>query len=327
MNSLERVKAAIKMEKPDKIPVWNINADEREGDVLWYDLRVYEDETTGSGLFRGNRSEWGYLWQNLEDGTMGHPTHPVIADAADIKKYRLPDLDLKKRFAGLKDFIAGSEGYYRLGMLVINGFTTYTFLRGFEEAMIDIATRDPDALALLADIFAWERELMCACVDAGMNGFHIGDDWGTQDSMIISPAMWNEIMAPLYADIVDSAHARGAEIWFHSCGNFTQIIPAMHDIGVDLINIAQPNVVDIEAAGRALRGKQCFLMPLSYQTTSISGSGEEIIHEAKRMYELLGTENGGFIGYVEEYGCMGMSGENFEACKKAFRMLNATDCR
>jgi hypothetical protein len=321
MNSRERVKAAIRIEKPDRIPVWYINVDHREGDVLWYDLRVYEDETTGSGLFRGSRSEWGYLWQNLKDGTMGHPIHPVIADAADIKKYRLPDIDLKKRFSGMADFIACSEGYYRLGMLVINGFTTYSFLRGFEEAMVDIATRDPDALALLADIFAWERELMCACADAGVHGFHIGDDWGMQDSMIISPAMWDEVMAPLYADFIGSAHSCGMDIWFHSCGNFTQIIPSMHDIGVDVINIAQPNVVDIEAVGRTLRGKQCFLMPLSYQTTSISGSAGEIIREAKRMHELLGTEKGGFIGYVEEYRCMGMSDENLEACKKAFRML------
>ncbi len=321
MTSRERVKAAIRMQTPDAVPVWHINADQREGDVLWYDLRVYEDETEGSGLFRGNRSEWGYLWQNLQDGTMGHPTQPVIADAADIRKYKLPPLDLAKRFSGMKDFIAGSEGYYRLGMLIINGFTTYTFLRGFEEAMVDIATGDPDALALLADIFAWERELMLACADAGLDGFHIGDDWGTQDSMIISPAMWNELMAPLYAGLISAAHARGVDVWFHSCGSFTPIIGAMHDIGVDVVNIAQPNVVDIDTVAKTLRGRQCFLMPLSYQTTSISGSADEICREAKRMYDLLGTEQGGFIGYVEEYGCMGMSGSNFEACKKAFRML------
>ena len=38
------------------------------------------------------------------------------------------------------------------------------------------------------------------------------------------------------------------------------------------------------------------------------------------MYELLATEAGGFIGYVEEYGCMGMSEENYRACGEAFRI-------
>jgi len=62
-------------------------------------------------------------------------------------------------------------------------------------------------------------------------------------------------------------------------------------------------------------------MPISYQTVSISGTPEEIYAEAKRLYDLLGTEQGGFIGYVEEYGCMGMSAQNYRACAEAFRRL------
>lgn len=56
-----------------------------------------------------------------------------------------------------------------------------------------------------------------------------------------------------------------------------------------------------------MRGIQCFMIPVSYQTVSISGSPEEIIEEARRAYALPGTPTGGFIGYVEEYSCMGMS--------------------
>ena len=33
----------------------------------------------------------------------------------------------------------------------------------------------------------------------------------------------------------------------------------------------------------------------------------------QRMHRLLASEAGGFIGYVEEYGCMGMSQENHRA--------------
>jgi hypothetical protein len=111
-------------------------------------------------------------------------------------------------------------------------------------------------------------------------------------------------------------------VWYHCCGNLTEIAEDFHDIGVDVLNISQPNVVDLEAVGRLLRGRQCFMMPISYQTVSIQGTPHEIHAEAQRMYGLLGTEAGGFIGYVEEYGCMGMSEENFLACGKAFRSLN-----
>jgi hypothetical protein len=95
-----------------------------------------------------------------------------------------------------------------------------------------------------------------------------------------------------------------------------------HEIGVDVLNISQPNTVNLELVGRQLRGRQCFLMPISYQTVSISGTPAEIHAEAQRMYRLLGTAEGGFIGYVEEYGCMGMSPENYQACGQAFRSLS-----
>ena len=62
-------------------------------------------------------------------------------------------------------------------------------------------------------------------------------------------------------------------------------------------------------------------MPVSYQTVSINGTREEIYAEAQRMYDLLASSDGGFIGYVEEYGCMGMSEENYKACGEAFRRL------
>jgi uroporphyrinogen decarboxylase len=70
-----------------------------------------------------------------------------------------------------------------------------------------------------------------------------------------------------------------------------------------------------------MRGRMSFLMPISYQTVSISGTPEDIHNEARRMHRALATEAGGFIGYVEEYSCMGMSERNYQACIQAFRSL------
>jgi hypothetical protein len=93
------------------------------------------------------------------------------------------------------------------------------------------------------------------------------------------------------------------------------------EIRVDVLNISQPNVNDIAEVGRRLRGRQCFMMPISYQTTSISGTVDDIYAEAERLHRLLATLEGGFIGYVEEYGVMGMSERNYRACAEAFRRL------
>ena len=138
---------------------------------------------------------------------------------------------------------------------------------------------------------------------------------------MIAPPLWRKLFKPRYRRQFQRAHELGLHVWFHCCGNFAEIADDFHEIGVDVLNISQPNVVDIPPIGQRLRGKQCFMMPISYQTVSISGTVEEIYAEARRLYDLLGTPAGGFIGYVEEYGCMGMSRENYLACAEAFRRL------
>ncbi len=95
-----------------------------------------------------------------------------------------------------------------------------------------------------------------------------------------------------------------------------------HEIGADVLDVSQPNVNDISEVGRRLRGRQCFMVPISYQTVSIQGTPAEIHAEARRLYDHLAVPAGGFIGYVEEYGVMGMSVENYCACAEAFRRLS-----
>jgi len=144
---------------------------------------------------------------------------------------------------------------------------------------------------------------------------------------MISPALGRELFKPRYQRQFALAHKLGLHTWYHCCGEFGAIMEDFHEIGVDVLNISQPNVNDIEAVGRRLRGRQCFMMPISYQTVSISGSPDDIRAEAGRLFRHLGTPDGGFIGYVEEYGVMGMSEQNYRACGEAFRCLASSGSR
>lgn len=320
MNSRERVISAIKFDNPDRIPIWLFNKDQELGDIFWYDFRVTEGKYN-TGYHGGNISEWGYSMETLDDGTMGQPTEPVIPTWDDLEKYKFPSLNREKRLEKFAEFKKKSEGYYRLAALIITGFTTYTFLRGFENSMVDFYEEPEKSGYLLDRIFGFEKELITLAAEIGLDGFHFGDDWGTQDSLIVSPSMWREIFKPRYKALFDYAHSLGLHVWYHSCGNVGSILEDFNEIGVDVMNIAQPNVVDIEEVGKKLKGKQCFLMPISYQTVSIYGTPQDIIKEGKRLYSLLAADNGGFIGYVEEYGCMGMTDENYKACIDSFKVL------
>jgi len=123
-------------------------------------------------------------------------------------------------------------------------------------------------------IFDWECDMMTLVARRGYHGIHFADDWGTQDGLMISPALWRRLFKPRYRKQFAHARALGLEVWFHCCGNLTELVEDFHEIGVDVLNIAQPNVVDVPTVSARLQGKQCFLIPMSYQTVSISGTTE-----------------------------------------------------
>ena len=318
------VDRAIRFECPERIPIVFWNRDQTEGDLLLYHLSrgVPGDGHALANVWDWSTNEWGYRLESMADGTMGHPTQAVWPDLPSVDEVRVPALREEERMAAVADFTRSCEDRYRLASLDLSGFTVYTLLRGFENAMRDFLIAPEQFGPLMDLIMDFECQLMTMAARHGFHGIHFADDWATQSGMIISPAMWRSLFKPRYQRQFDHAHHLGLDVWYHCCGNLTEIAEDFHEVGADVLNISQPNVVDLAVVSRRLRGRQCFMMPISYQTVSIRGTAEEILAEAQRMYQLLATPRGGFIGYVEEYGCMGMSAENYQACGQAFRRLN-----
>ncbi len=317
------VDRAIAFKEPERIPVVFWNCDQTEGDVMLYHLSLGQpgDGDPSANAWDWSVNEWGYQLESSDDGTMGYPLAPHWPELPTPQEVGVPLLREAERMAAAPAFLAECGDRYRLASLDLSGFTVYTLLRGFENAMQDFALEPERFSAVLDLILEFECELMAMAARHGFHGIHFADDWGTQSGLMISPARWRELFKPRYHRQFDLAHQAGLDVWFHCCGNLADIAEDFHEIGADVLNIAQPNVVDLERVGSHLRGKQCFMMPISYQTVSIQGTRREIHAEAQRMYKLLGSQAGGFIGYVEEYGCMGMSVENYHACGEAFRRL------
>lgn len=318
----ERVRRAITFRRPDRVPIVFWNRDQTDGDVMLYHLSLGEPGNGTANAWDWSVNEWGYHLVKLGDGTMGHPVEPVYHEMPAAEEIRIPALREEERMSVAQGFFDACGDRYRLASLDLSGFTVYTFLRGFQNAMEDFLI-DPDGFAVLMDrIIDFECDLMRMAARHGFHGIHFADDWGTQSGMMVSPGLWRKLFRPRYARQFSIARELGLETWYHCCGEFLPIMEDFHRIGVSVLNISQPNANDIPEVGRRLRGRQCFMMPISYQTVSISGTPEDIYAEARRLFEHLATPEGGFIGYVEEYGVMGMSEANYRACGEAFRRIN-----
>jgi len=310
----DEVLKAIHQTGPAYVPIYFINQDYDQSDLVGIDVQHH---------FQGpnrDRSEWGFTWERLDE-TMGQPRSYLLENWEDLERLRVPDPHAEWRFAGVQEFAETYADRYRLASLGLSGFTTMWCLRGFEQLMADIALA-PERVEALADmVFAFEEELMTELPERGFDGVSFFDDWGTQRRLLVSPRLWRERFRPRYVHEFDLAHRLGLHVYFHTCGQVGEIIPDLIEAGVDILNISQPNLYDIPELARLYRDKVCFILPVSYQTTSLSGTREEIFADVKLIMDSFDPRRGGLIGYVEEYHSMGMSQSNYEACIEAFQVL------
>ena len=303
------------MNHPDFVPILFFNKDKEQSDIIMIDVvRHFMGE-------KEDTSEWGFIWERFDE-TMGQPKEVLIKSWDYYSSLKIPDAFDKARFSQVEAQMSryGKDRYY-LASLLLTGFTVMTFLRGFENTLSDFY-EDPEKISELAGaVYSFEEDIIRQLKDYGFSGVAFFDDWGTQSSLIISPEMWREFFKPRYKKQFDLVHEYGMDVYFHCCGYIYDIIPDLIEIGVNMLNLSQPNLFDIEKLGRDFGGKVCFVCPVSYQTTSLSGTREDIRQDVKKLVDSLGRHNGGLIGYVEEYHSIGMSDENYQYCVDAFRQL------
>jgi uroporphyrinogen decarboxylase len=325
MTPREITRAAIERTGPPRLPITYCNRDFEFSDIVangWAAAAGFVPPEPGM-------NEWGYVWHSLDE-TMGQPNVHPLADWDRISDYEAPDPFAPGRLDHLPAWCADNADRYTRFGVGISGFNLCTFLRGFEAFLMDLYTQPDRAGKVMDMVFGFENGLLDRLADYPVDNATFGDDWGTQQCLIVSPALWREVFKPRYADQFARAHRGGKTVWFHTCGNVYEIIGDLIEIGVDVLELLQP---DVFAAG-GLTGPQrlasdfggsvCFCCSVDHQRRASHGSREEILAYARHLVETLGSYNGGFIGYVEDYRSLGMDEEHYQWIRQAFHGLQVT---
>jgi len=247
-------------------------------------------------------SEWGFQWDYIDHNlTLGQPKESIIKTWDDLKNYKAPNAFDPTRFDAIKEAKKrfGDDRYY-MANFVLTGFTIMTMLRGFNNLLEDMYL-NREAVEKLADIvFCVEEDISRQLKENGFDVIALGDDFGTQDNLIMDPQIWREIIKPRLKKQIDLSHECGLDISLHSCGYIYDIIPDLIEIGFDMLNPGQPNINGIERMGKNFGGKICFACPISYQSTGVTGTKEDIYREIKKYVDYMGSYNGGLIGIIIE---------------------------
>jgi uroporphyrinogen decarboxylase len=245
---------------------------------------------TGPGVFE---DEWGVRWDRSVDKDIGVPLNRVL-DARGLSRLRNPDADDPARFEHFGPVLEANPGRYRIVKISRCLFERAWSLRGMEDLMVDFV-EDPDFVEeLLERLTDFSVRLIKNLSGFPIDGIRFSDDWGWQRGLLLSPAMWRRFLKPRLKRMYDQAHAQGYGVFIHSCGDVRSVMDDLVEIGVDVFNPIQPDVMDVDETVRAFAGRLAFYGGISVQKTLPLGTTDEVKSEVESRLRTA-RAFGGFI--------------------------------
>lgn len=206
MESRERVLRAIHFGKPDRPPISHAilpSAQYHYGEALraitdavpedfgWSCLPDLPAEKLPPLYKEGeHRDEFGTLWRVTQQGRCGIPIeYPIAADWSNYAQFRWPVFGAGvPKYRLYSGHMAGTDpSYYARGGW-ITFFEQMQQLHGFEATLVDLASGRREIYRLRDDLLEFNLDWLDRWLEYPYQGIHFADDWGSQTSLLISPA-------------------------------------------------------------------------------------------------------------------------------------------
>jgi uroporphyrinogen decarboxylase len=220
------------------------------------------------------------------------------ADLTEVASYRWPDPDwfdystVTEQCEEYKDYciITGNPGtgdfLYKAGSLY-----------GMEDMYMGLIKHDPVLIKIFEKISDFYYEYNRRIFEAGKGMIDIafyGDDYGGYSGSLIGEKTFRDILKPYWDRHFTLVKSYGLKIMFHSCGSIKNLLPVLHETGVDIIDPLQTDIRDInlEELKKKFYGKIAFhggiCLEKSYKNT------DEIRKEVRRVLSVM-SDGGGYI--------------------------------
>lgn len=167
-------------------------------------------------------------------------------------------------------------------------------LVGMETLLMAMADDPAFAHRLLDRILEFNLQVIDRACALDIDAMRFGDDWGQQTGLIMGPALWREYIKPRVREMYARVKAQGKVVMIHSCGKVDAVFPDLIDIGLDIFNPFQPEVIDPFRAKEMYGRDLTFYGGISTQRTLPFGTPDQVRDEVRRLLDVVGKD-GGFI--------------------------------
>ena len=245
--------------------------------------------------------EWGigWRWVDIPNGRYTEIARRPLADERDLSSYTCPDPAEDWRYDSARALKADHGATHCVvGGMPCTFFEAAWYLRGYEAFLTDMMINKDFAHALLDKLFDFQLVTGTTLASLGVDIIWLGDDFGTQNSLIIAPEIWREFFKPRYGRLIQAIRDvnPAVKIAYHSDGNIEQLLPEYIEVGVDILNAVQPKSMDPAHLKRRFGDKLSFWGTVDIQEVMPFGSSEDVMEEVKLRIQTVGQSGGLIIG-------------------------------
>ncbi|MEI7834896.1 MAG: uroporphyrinogen decarboxylase family protein [Planctomycetota bacterium] len=325
MTSKERVMTTLANQAPDRVPInyaangdidrrlrehFGVGMDDSWGlhDALGVDFRGVGPKYVGPRLHqdipeRGvGVDDWGIHRRYIQHDTGGYWDYcdfPLKnADEETVANWPMPspdDYDYSHVLADCQERAPYAIHLGDAGLACI--INTAGFLRGMEQALVDLVIDDPAGLLLVDRILGVHYETAARTLEAArgrIDFMWIGEDLGTQIAPIISMETFRRHIRPRHQRFIDLAKSYNLPVMIHTCGSSSWAYEEYIEMGMNAVDTLQPEAANMspEYLKKTFGGRLAFHGCISTAGPVAYGTPADVTADCLRTLEIMKSGGG-----------------------------------
>ncbi|MEI6132661.1 MAG: uroporphyrinogen decarboxylase family protein [Bacillota bacterium] len=240
------------------------------------------------------KDEFGVVWNRSGvDKDIG-VLDDLIFSEPEFGDFVFPEPDLELVRHNTETLLNNGRDTFKIGQIGFSFFERAWSMRGFENLLMDFLTEEEFAHELLGKILDYNKKILSVALEYDIDGVYFGDDYGSQRGLIMGPEIWRRFIKPGLAEMFAMVKSKGKFVLFHSCGDISDILEDMVEIGLDAYQTVQPEIYDLKILKQKFGGRLTFWGAISTQKDMPFVSPAELQKIVRDTIEILSV-GGGYI--------------------------------
>jgi uroporphyrinogen decarboxylase len=217
----------------------------------------------------------------------------------DIDNYTFPDAKIAARFFDAEKLVEKyKEDYLIIGDIEVTVFSLAQQLVGMEKLLLDMALGEEYVFRLFEKCMQFQTEIGIELIKRGVDAIWVGDDFGSQTSLLFSGEMFRKMLKPLYISMINAFKEVRHDIIpiLHCDGAVKDLLFDIKEIGFNVFNPVQPGVQG--HSPKELKDEfgeiMTFWGAIDQQELLPRGTDEELEENIIENFKYLG-KNGGYM--------------------------------